>query len=614
MPREGGAAVPAELSALTEKALPAVNARDFAALSPLAQNAEQDFAWIKETSTKKWEAGVLLPPNPKGEAQAGLAIFHAWHTCESDGDHFHLLRKTDTGWQLGAELPEREPGSYRVRDHALTVSLDPTKKRASLSDRVRIERTGATLAPYVLLRLSDDFKVEDVRRDSAKGARVPFQQIGGALACASPTDRAFTFYLRYAGQVNHRGSDYILENEATLNSYWYPHIARLPATATVTVTAPPGWTPIAQGKLLSQKHKANGAITATFRNDIPTCYFTVDAGRYAITSRKVADRTLSVYLLNNAPDLAKRCLDLLQNAIAFFDKNFAPYPYPRYTVVETHGPFGGALEGYSLATFGPGTLPGTIVHELSHTWWGGIVPCAYTRSMWNESFADYSDGLFQRLSQKREGGGEFGGMLGLRRGPQAAQIFAAFPMTMAHDTSDGRQSAVGYGKGALVLRVLEDELGQETMLKCLQAFVKERKRGEAAEWSDFEAVVARVSGKDLRWFFAQWAERAGLPNLHMENVTMRTDGSQTVVEADLVQEGEPYRLHLPVVLEVESGAPLTRTIEIAEPRTHLELRVLAPAKTLMLDPKGTLPLVLPATAKSKDDALSHSFVKTAGKE
>ena len=68
------------------------------------------------------------------------------------------------------------------------------------------------------------------------------------------------------------------------------------------------------------------------------------------------------------------------------------------------------------------------------------------------------------------------------------------------------------------MRVLEEEIGQATMLRCLQTFVKEHPKGEAAEWADFARIVSKVTGQDYDWFFAQWTRRKGLPHVHLENV------------------------------------------------------------------------------------------------
>ena len=618
--------VPPEIRSLMRQATEAVNARDMDALKAVATDAAlPTLAWTRSKTTKHWNGDVLVMPVPSRSAgganaraasssasSAGtssrpssivtyLAVFHAWHTCESDGDHIHVIERAGDGWRIGTEIPETETGGYRVRDHVLNAAFDVPKQFVTLQDQVKVEAVGTPLLPVCLLRMSEDFRVS---KFTLNGQAAPFQQAGGVLAFVPPAPNSgragmqnnssassFVVGLNYEGRVNHQGSDYILANEATLDSYWYPHIARLPATSTVTATAPPGWLAIAQGEKKQERQNADGSVTVTYRNDVPNSYFTVDIGRYTVTRRTVSGRVLSAYLLTANANRAERCLDELAQALAFYDKNFAPFPYTHYEVVETKGPFGGALEAYSFATFGPGTLPNTIAHELAHTWWGGLVPCAYTRSMWNEGFAEYSSGLFSRLNHKPEEpleGVEEAPGGGKRR--SFGRAFDTVALADAHDTSGGADTSVGYGKGALVMRALEAQIGQETLLRCLQTFVKDHPRGEAAEWPEFARAVQKTTGQDYGWFFAQWVERTGLPRVRLENVTSQADGTGFVVRGEIVQEGEPYRLRLSVRLQTQAGKSLRQSLDVDGARTPFELRSPSAPLRLTLDPDNVLPL------------------------
>ena len=327
----------------------------------------------------------------------------------------------------------------------------------------------------------------------------------------------------------------------------------------------------------------------------------MDAGKYFITTRKSGRLTLSAYLLRKDDALAEKSLDTLQSAIAFYESNFSRYPYTRYTVVETLGPFGGALEAYSFATFGGGSIRDSIPHELAHTWWGGLVPCAYTASMWNESFAEYSDSLYHRIGQK-----EAAREVNMESRRDGAKAFSAFPMTTAHDTEDNRQAAVGYGKGALVMRALEAEIGLDAMQKCLAAFVSNHPKGETAEWPEFEAVVNKITGKNYHWFFAQWTERTGLPAAHLENPVVKRDGADYVVEADWVETGEQtYRMSVPLVLDMD-GAFVKTVLQANGKNTHILFRTKFAPKTLRADPLRTLPLATPVTVVGQD-ALTLKF-------
>ena len=566
----------------------AANRKDRAEFARLANlPAEQVPAWIFETSTPQWQGTLLTTPDSKTR----FVTFSAWHTLESDGDHLHPIAALQEGFRLGAETEkETESGDLHIVHHALTVGFQPTRKSAQLTDAVEFHWQGKP-ASSAIVRLSNDFQVKTIQHNNAQGQSVSFKQSGGFIALETPQDSDFTLYFDYEGVVSHRGSDYIQETEATLNSYWYPHIARQPTTATISVKTPlSAWTALSIGELEKETRNPDGTRTLLFRNETPVCFYTVTAGRYYITTRTIEGRQLSTYLRDDHPAAAENYLNQLQEALAFFDKTFGKFPYSRYAIVDLRGAFSGALESYSFATFGPGMLPGTIVHELAHTWWGGLVTCTYTRSMWNESFAEYSDELFGRAMKRMPA-------LSASRSPELrrnAAAFRAFTMVDAHDTSDSRQDTIGYEKGKLVLRVLEEEIGKEQMLASVRAFLAAHARGKPAEWSDFEKIVTKTTGKDYRWFFAQWAERTGLPALALQNVRVVKRGTHSFVEGDIVQFGTPYRLTLPLKLEAAGGKFTDHTLVADKSRTAFRFPLNSPLAGMVLDPQRVLPLAAPA--------------------
>ncbi|MDW8206952.1 MAG: M1 family aminopeptidase [Chloroherpetonaceae bacterium] len=533
----------------------------------------------------RWSGGVLSVPGGGGY----LAVFYRWHTCQSGGDHVHRVERVGDGWRIGAEIPEGDPGGFRVRAHDLRLRVEPVAGRVEVTDRLRVERVEGG-ARRGLLRLSSDFVVRAVRVGDAGGAVVPFAQVGGVVAFVAPAGRVFTLYVEYGGRVRHEGSDFVLGEEAVLNSYWYAHTGRLPATARVRVTVPGGWRAVTTGDPVGERVEGDGWRTFEYWNGVPVCYYSVAAGRYAVWSREVGGRRLSVWLRGGDGDLAGRCLELLGRALRFFEERFGAYPYSGYTLVGVGGPFSGALEGYSFAMFGGGSLPGSVVHEVAHTWWGGLVPCRYVVSMWNEGFAEYSAGLFARLV----GGGRVGpGEARARVLERDRVAYGGVRLGEARDTMDGAHVAVGYGKGAGVLRALEGELGVEGMLRCMREFVRGHVRGEAAEWGDFAGVVRRVTGRDYGWFFDQWLERRGVPRLRVEGLRGVRSGAGWEVVGVVVQEGEPYRLRLPVEVVCAGGARVRSEVVCAGVRTGLRVVAGCAPRRLRVDPEGVLPLWMP---------------------
>ena len=602
------------------QATKAVNSRHLEEIKPLVgEGAVGAFAWIPEAH-EIWESAELtVPPFPTdgrrekaySSALTRLAVFHAWHSCQSDGDHVHRLYHNSQGWQIGPEILETETLGFRVRDHDLHVLFDVPRKNAALTDTIQVERTADRAPDFGLLRISHDFHIESIALAGSAGkTAVRFRQAGGIIAFVPPAERKFALTLHYSGHLDNRESDYIRANEAVLCSYWYPHIARLPARTTVTFTTPPEWKGIAQGELMRETHSPDGSTTATYRNEVPNCFYTLDVGRYSLITRRVKNRTLSVYQLKSNPGLAHACLDTLSASLDYYERTFAPFPFSHYTIVETQGDFSGALEAYSFATFGSKTLPELIPHELSHTWWGGMIPCTYTHSMWDEAFAEYSDDLFTR---SQEGAGPDDSpsypmpdkLLEERR--KRALSYAPLALARAFDTEDAHHIAVGYEKGRQVLKTLEAQIGQPLMLRCLRRFFAEHPKGEAADWPEFASAVKKETGADYAWFFVEWLERKGEPILALAHTAFRKDGDGYLVETDVVQEGEPYRLQLPILVETAAGKAFRAVKEIDGTMTHLTFHIGSAPTRLRLDPLGEVPFAPPLGSPSAADPTIFVF-------
>lgn len=630
----GSLRIPTEVSALVEQAGRAVNSHRPEVLDRMAKGSEARFDWVVHTQ-HEWKADVLPLPTAATMTEF-LAVFHCAHTCESDGDHVYRILRTDggrAGWRLGSEIAETDTLGFRVRDHRIEASIDSERHSARFHDTLLIGRdeekriaggrdqaeaavrqARGEAASLVLLRLSDDYAVSSLRVEGDSHV-VDWRQAGGVVALMSPAGKEFKLKLEYSGMLNHTNGDFVHDNEALIVSYWYPHIARLPATLTVTVTPPAGWKAIAQGEPIDTSRLPNGDEVVTWRNEIPTSYFSLAAGRYRITKRQHGDMQLFTYLLDDRPDLAERSLDILQDCLDFYQKLFGRFPYRRYSVVQTYGPFNGALEAYSFATFGPHTLPTYIPHELAHTWWGGILPNCYTQSMWNEAFANYSDQLYQRMSDgNRQGAvGQYktsassaaiATRLASRRTGNPA--YDEFALASARDTEDRAQCAVGYGKGEQVLRLLEEEIGIEDLLQALTGLITSPRRGQAVEWADIERAVNRASGRDMGWFFDQWLRRAGSPRLTLV-VDGVLPGPRRAIVGRILQRGSFYRMKMPIQVELRSGRIVQKSVEISGASTPFQIDVDGAPDRLVLDPEALFPISPAEPDQTTGDPFVHSF-------
>src|SRR5262249_16835284 len=95
--------------------------------------------------------------------------------------------------------------------------------------------------------------------------------------------------------------------------------------------------------------------------------------------------------------------------------------------------------------------------------------------------------------------------------------------------------------------------------------------------------------RNLVWFFDQWLERADLPIVHLVELTAspKKDGTW---EARLVvrQEGEPYRLALPLQFELADGGRVLRPAEGRRTREPRRVGLPASPRRVTVDPDGEL--------------------------
>jgi len=558
----------------------AANKGDVESLKVLTlPEAQADFRWTVEPTgmfgkRRPWQVKQLELPGFEERESGVFVAFTRYNFCESTGDHLYRVAFTPSGPRLREEIPETETGGYRVRDHKLTVRFDIPRCRVFLTDRVTIERQ-ANAMPAVILRINAIYTVTAVKRE---GKPVPFRQAGGFLAIRPPDADRATYDLAYHGTVRNSDEDFILRNEAALTSYWYPHTARLPATSEVRIDVPRGWTAIGQGEFLG-KSAAGRRVIFAWKNRLPVCYLTVAAGRYAVTTRNIGGIRVSAYLLRPNARRARAAIETAGRAIRWFSKQFSSYPYSRYAVVESNV-FPPALECYSFTLAGRSMIPMAIPHEVAHTWWGGLVPNTYTRTLWNESFAEYSDGLYGRKT----------GALGMREySPRMVAmlgpLFSQASLIEARNVMDPGHVAIGYGKGGLVLETLERLLGAETMLACMRRFLARHRPGEAAEWQDFVDAVAETAGAEWRDFFPPWLTRTDLPDLRLKDVKTDREGGRRFVTGIIAQNEPAFWLRVPLVVRTEEGET-RREIAVKSAAVPFRIEVDANPLQIALDPRN----------------------------
>ncbi len=520
-----------------------------------------------DTGRFGWSALELRAP--------GGGQFIVFSTKITSEDYGEFLFAFD-GSKLTRYIPETETGGFRIRHQTMDIHFDIPNKRAMLHSSVRIQR--AKPGGALLLRLSPHYRVSKLHQQGER--TLPFAQAGGIVAIQAPNEPEFTLSMSYSGVVDlPRYAGSITSREALLtNDYWYPMIGRMPATYEATVHVPKNWMAVAQGELAKDIEGPEGR-TMTWRMDVPVTYWSLSAAPYSTLSTEVGGRKFIIWSLSMTPEQMKLQAELSAPVLDFYEKTFAKYPFSFWGAVDSPQYGGGALEAYSFATYGSGWLPDEDTHEPAHTWWGGLINNTYLNSLWNESFANYSGGLYHRENPT---GNRAEKRLAFIQDADPGPGYAAAPMSKSGVFIGPPSSSLGYGRGADVLQMLEFELGTESMIKSLRHWLANHPKGEPGEWEDFEKAVKAASGRDMTTFFDEWVHRPGFVDFDIENV--RWEGGAVV--GDVAFRSEPYRLLCEAMLQYPDGKRSFTSIRFEPNGKRASFRIPTAAKPALvsLDP------------------------------
>ncbi|MDX2064957.1 MAG: M1 family aminopeptidase [Fimbriimonadaceae bacterium] len=504
-----------------------------------------------------------------GSSDGRFAVLTTKITSEDVGEF--LLEQTPKGWRYH---PETARFPVRIGRHRLAGTFEIDTITASFKDTMTFaaDAKGKGKPNRFNLRLSPHYRVSSLK--TAAGESVPFQQLGGVILPARAPKVGERWTIAYRGVVDlpqYAGS--ISKTEISLtNDYWYPLVGRLPAAYDLTVRVPDGWTAVGQGVRVATSEPN----TAQFRMDLPVVYFSFAAGPYRVESRMTRGKTYRTWSPRLGVQALKDQADIYPDIVDTFERALGKWPFEGYGALDSPAYGGGALEAYSHATWGGG-LPFEDGHEPAHTYFGGLINNTYLDDFWNESFAVFWDNYYFRHASFGDASARKLAFIAEntwepsydRVSCQGAGAFAG-PVA----------SALGYGKGAKVLQMLEAWLGTERFVALCRKWVATFPRGEVANWQTFRNFAnGELQDPAIRQFFADWLDGVGGADLKLTDA--RWEGKALVIRYST----GPKPLSVPLTYRVEFPDGQSQTFR-ANVRGDGEIRRALPTKParVSLDP------------------------------
>ena len=309
----------------------------------------------------------------------------------------------------------------------------------------------------------------------------------------------------------------------------------LKATFDFTVFAPADWVVVSNNAGQAQPVVGRENVKRWTFGASPkmSSYLTaIVAGHYHGVRDRHGDVDLGIFCRQSLAQYLEpdELFTVTRQGLDFYGKAYQyPYPFHKYDQLFVPEFSSGAMENIGCVTFSEAFIyrskvteaaredrANVILHEMAHMWFGDLVTMRWWDDLWlNETFATFMSVLSQvEATRFTNGWVTFANQYkaGARRQdqlPTTHPIAANVP-----DIASVRLhfDAITYNKGACVLRQLVAWVGQETFLKGVQRYVKERQYANAST-SEFLSDIEAGSGRDLSAWSEEWLETAGLNTL-----------------------------------------------------------------------------------------------------
>jgi aminopeptidase N len=437
---------------------------------------------------------------------------------------------------LGDRLfPKLGNGGYDVQHYDVALNYATAAPAQGIDGTVTI----TAKATQPLSRFDLDFAGDGAGSVSVNGEPARFSRSGQELVItpARSLPKGKRFVVTVANYTAHprkpSGSDLLAnafivtpDGSATVGQPAGAHVflpsndhPRDKATFTFRFDVPEGETAVANGELTSQT-TANGRTQYVYeeREPMATELIQLAVGSYKVIDRGDHDGVHVRDVI--APSLEPLLADKLPveiDQLAWLKSRFGDYPFSTYGSFVINAVLGASLETQTLSIFdrqvfrsGLKNWPTTMLHELSHQWFGDSVSPREWSDVWlNEGHATYYEWSY---------GAEHGDLRA------AAGVSDSFTGAMKYYYGQGDVyrrriepvakpkggdfrhlfSSQQYAGGAVVLYALRQKVGEATFKRIEREWVK-RYAGKSASTADYVGLAAQVSHDDgVKPFLRDW--------------------------------------------------------------------------------------------------------------
>ncbi|HEX5089583.1 MAG TPA: M1 family metallopeptidase [Nocardioides sp.] len=456
-------------------------------------------------------AGVLVldpayaAPGVAGPLTSGDTLFPNQGNGGYDVGHYDL----DLAWDPGP------PGSGGTIDATATISAATTGQPLS--------SFGLDLQGLTVSSVSVDGAVAAFSRIDEPDGTLPGRH-KLVVTPSTPVDGTFTVVVAYGGEPDIRhdtdgsdegwiptadGATFMNQPIGSMTGFPNNNTPADKATYTISVDVPAGLEVVSNGEPTLPLPDGSGTRSVwrwTEARPMASELVLVSIGQYEVKQSDVGlsgGRTVPEWSFIDSAIYAADQTSIddrraeLSSILTGLEARLGPYPGQSTGIVVDQTFVGYALETQDRPTFpSAGSVGGTLVHELTHQWYGDAVSPTVWNDLWiNEGMATWAPVDLSGASTYDEFHGEWAST-------SAASSRWKVPPAGITDPADlfGWQS---YDRGAMTYEALRTLIGDpafRTLIKQWQLLNHGGSHGAA----DLQALAEQISGLDLDAFFQDW--------------------------------------------------------------------------------------------------------------
>jgi aminopeptidase N len=310
----------------------------------------------------------------------------------------------------------------------------------------------------------------------------------------------------------------------------------LKARFAISVVAPQDWEIVSNGHVLDRQPAGEGHVLTRFTETEPiSTYLTaVVAGHYVGVRSSyhalAGELPMALYCRHSLLEHldAEEIFAITTDGFGVFESQFGyPYPFGKYDQVFVPEYNAGAMENIGCVTFRDEYLfrsrvtaashsrrRDTILHELSHMWFGDLVTMRWWDDLWlKESFATWASNfaVAELATDQTAVWARF--LHGFKTNAyRADQLPSTHPVAADIPDLEAVESnfdSITYAKGGSVLVQLVGYVGRGAFLAGLRSYFAEHAFGNTS-LEDLLSSLEEASGRDLSAWSAQWLEQPGV--------------------------------------------------------------------------------------------------------